>query len=419
MGVVKTGYKMTEVGLIPSDWKTKELETIADVIDPHPSHRAPAEVKNGIPFLGIGDLDKNGNIINKSLRIVSWDVLAEHRKRYKFEEELLGLGRVASIGKVVRLRDDIGDYLISPTLGIIRCHAIPTNYAYFILQSEYIRNYFGKIMSGSTRSSVGMIVLRKIPIPHPPTLQEQKAIATALSDVDTLISQLDQLIEKKQAIKQGAMQELLTPPDQGGKRLEGFSGEWEKIQLSEVADFFKGKGLPKSELKEDGKYKCVHYGELFNQYDEIIIQVRKLTNLKNNVVLSSSNDYLMPTSDVTPNGLATGSAINEKDVILGGDILVIRCDYQRLDNGFLSYAVEANKNQVMTFVKGITVYHLYASDMKQFSFSIPAIEEQKAIAALLMEMSLEIQKLETKRDKYKQIKQGMMQELLTGKTRLV
>jgi type I restriction enzyme, S subunit len=261
--------------------------------------------------------------------------------------------------------------------------------------------------------------ISKIKIPLPPTLTEQKAIATALSDVDALIASLEQTITKKKAIKQGAIQQLLTPPNKGGKRLPGFSGEWVEKTLGDVADFYKGKGLPKSEIKEGGQFPCVHYGELFTKYNEIIYTVISRTDKSEDSFTSKSNDVLMPTSDVTPNGLATASALFEDDIILGGDVLVIR-PHSQLYGSFLAFLVTINRPQIMSLVSGSTVYHLYGSDMSKFRFFMSTdIEEQKAIAQILSDMDAEITQLENKKAKHQAIKQGMMQELLTGKTRLV
>ena len=266
-----------------------------------------------------------------------------------------------------------------------------------------------------------------------PSKVEQTAIANALSDVDALISELEKLTAKKQAIKTATMQQLLT----GRTRLPQFSlredgmpkgykqselGEipedWKFITLGKLVTFLKGSGLPKSELVEDGLSPCIHYGQLFTTYGPKIENILSKTNSPGGVK-SEANDILMPTSDVTPNGLATASSITESEVILGGDILIIRGDKKSLNGVFFSYLINVMHHQVMQLVTGSTVYHLYGSDMKKFCLALPSIVEQTAIATILSEMDDEIQTLEQRLGKTRQIKQGMMQELLTGKTRLV
>ena len=251
-------------------------------------------------------------------------------------------------------------------------------------------------------------------LPVPPE-HEQRAIAEVLSDVDGLIDSLNALITKKRAIKQATMQQLLT----GKTRLSGFSGECETKQLGEIASFFKGSSLfTKTDMFLDGKRRCIHYGELFTTYGERISEVLHGTDREGSFFLSVSNDVLMPASDVTPNGLATASCISESGIILGGDILVIRVPAEVLNGVFLAYAIKINRDQVMQLVTGTTVYHLYGRDMANFTFDLPSIQEQNAIVRVLSDMDAEITALEQRRDKTLAIKQGMMQQLLTGKVRL-
>jgi type I restriction enzyme S subunit len=127
----------------------------------------------------------------------------------------------------------------------------------------------------------------------------------------------------------------------------------------------------------------------------------------------------MPTSDVTPNGLATASCVQMDDVIIGGDVLIIRSLEQALDGVFLSYCISQNKKQILQLVTGSTVYHLYASDMQKFQIPLPPLPEQTAIAAILTDMDTDITTLETRLAKTKALKTGMCQELLTGKIRLL
>lgn len=191
-------------------WIYERLEDVADVIDPHPSHRAPPEAANGIPFVGIGDLNEDGEIVGRKLRYVSAVVFDEHRSRYRVEDNLIGLGRVASIGKVVRLKDVGGKYAISPTLGVIRGTKVSREYLLHALKSQFVTDQFTRIMSGSTRSSVGMVVLRRLVVPLPATETEQTSIAAVLSEMDAELAELGGLLDKTRALKQGMMQKLLT-----------------------------------------------------------------------------------------------------------------------------------------------------------------------------------------------------------------
>jgi type I restriction enzyme S subunit len=127
----------------------------------------------------------------------------------------------------------------------------------------------------------------------------------------------------------------------------------------------------------------------------------------------------MPTSDVTPRGLAKASCVLLDGIVLGGDILIIRSDRNRVFGTFLSFVIRREENQVLQLVTGTTVYHLYGSEMRKFRFKLPPLPEQTAIAQTLSDMDAELTALEQRREKTRALKQAMMQELLTGKTRLV
>lgn len=189
------------------------------------------------------------------------------------------------------------------------------------------------------------------------------------------------------------------------------------VSLGSVATFRKGSGLPKSALRPDGRFRCIHYGELFTKYGPVIVSPKSRTSA-DLPIRSTTGDVLMPTSDVTPRGLAKASAILQDGVVLGGDILVIRSNPARVDPRYLAYVIRNDANQVLKLVRGSTVYHLYATDMRQFQLSLPAIEQQKRAADALQDVDDLIATLERLIAKKQAIKQGMMQQLLTGRTRL-
>lgn len=242
-----------------------------------------------------------------------------------------------------------------------------------------------------------------------PLLKIQQSIATTLADADQLIATLERLITKKQAIKQGMMQELLS----GQTRLPGFTDKWSEVELGEMAQFSKGVGLPKSALEPGAGNLCIHYGELFTHYGPEIHDVASRTPLKLPRT-GQAQDVLMPTSDVTPRGLAKASAVLVDGVGLGGDILVIRPQTERLYGPYLAHTIRYQAEQILQLVHGSTVYHLYAADMKNFRFKKPSVDEQRAICEVFREAQRELYLLSARLRKVRNVKQGMMQELLTG-----
>lgn len=202
------------------------------------------------------------------------------------------------------------------------------------------------------------------------------------------------------------------------KRDTEHSEEWQLKRLGDFARFFKGKGLPKSAISASGKHLCIHYGELFTFYGTTIDNVSSRTDSYSGAFLSRSNDVLMPTSDVTPRGLAKASCLTIDDVILGGDTLVIRSERSRVVGSYLAAQVRYREDQVLKLVTGSTVFHLYARDMRKFQLPVPSVMEQNEIAEALSDIDAEIAALEAQAAKVRAVKQGMMQVLLTGRVRL-
>ena len=188
---------------------------------------------------------------------------------------------------------------------------------------------------------------------------------------------------------------------------------WRITRLGELAQFFKGKGLPKSEITPDGEVPCIHYGELFTKYGEEITSVLSRTAPSNSAFLSRHNDVLMPTSDVTPSGLATASVINQADVVLGGDILVIRCPSEVVLGRHLSALIRLSKRTILGLASGTTVYHIYARDMALLPVPLPPLPEQRKIAAILSSVDEAIAATEQVIEQTRRVKEGLLQELLT------
>lgn len=386
--IIKKGYKQTEIGVIPEDWEVKKLNSLSYSIS-----SGKSKIKS--------------NIWRYPLYWSTWIIWYTDDLDYQWYKILIA--RVgANAWMVNRVR---WDYWVSDNTLILDLKwTVNIDYIYYKLQKYWLN----RMVFGSWQPLITWWQLKELCISLP-ELDEQSAIASILSDTDALIANLDKLIEKKKAIKQGMMQELLT----GKRRFPGFSGEWKIKKLWDLASFFKGKWLPKSSISESWKYKCIHYGELFTQYSEEIQVVKSYTDDSVNLFYSRSNDVLMPTSDVTPNWLAKASAVKEDWVILWWDVMVIRTFEWKMNWTFLAYSIRFHKDQVMQLVSGSTVYHLYWSDMKKFEFKLPpTLEEQDKIVNILNEMSMEIANLEIKRDKLQKVKQGMMQQLLTGNIRV-
>jgi type I restriction enzyme, S subunit len=193
-----------------SEWAENRLGDLADVIDPHPSHRAPKEYLDGIPFIGIGDISENGDIDFSKVRKVHPSIADEHAKAYIVEEGDIAFGRVASIGKVIKLKVTSFKYTISPTMALIKPKSnIVSSFLQYALQSPAVGIQISALTNGSTRQSLGIMNLRELMIVTP-QLPEQEKIAAVLSAADEEISTLEKQLAAYKQQKLGLMQQLLT-----------------------------------------------------------------------------------------------------------------------------------------------------------------------------------------------------------------
>ncbi len=247
-----------------------------------------------------------------------------------------------------------------------------------------------------------------------PPLEEQEKIAQILATWDSAIEQLTDLIAEKQHQKKALMQRLLT----GKQRLPGFNKPWEKRLLNELFKIYKGRDLSKNLVSISGKHQCILYGEIYTKYSEVIREVVSKTDA-NLGVPSISGDILVPASTTTQGiDLAKASVVLEDNVLLGGDINILR-KKNELSSEFFAYALTNVYNfNIAKLTQGITIVHLYPEHLKGLVLYVPELSEQKAIADVLMAADAEIDLLQQQLQAIAEQKQGLMQQLLTGKIRV-
>ncbi|MCF6186938.1 MAG: restriction endonuclease subunit S [Desulfobulbaceae bacterium] len=417
---VRAGYKQTEVGVIPEDW----------TLTPISEH---FEFKNGLnkakQFFGTGKPIVNYMDVYSKIGLEAGDIhgtvslSSEERQRYEIKKGDVFFTRTSEtldeIGLTSVLLDDIDEAVFS---GFV-LRARPTtdsfslNFKKYCFCTRMVRDQITSSGTYTTRALTNGRHLSKVKVPLPPTKAEQEAIAGALSDADGLIESLEQLIAKKRAIKQGTMQELLT----GKKRLPGFSGEWEETSLESVGVFFKGSGIRKHEANS-GVLACVRYGEIYTRHDDYVKSY--YSNISAEVATTArrlrQGDLLFAGSGETREEIGKCVAfLDGMEAYAGGDIVILRP--QNVDSLFLGYYLNTPtiNDQKARKGQGDAVVHISASALAEIDIRIPLHAEQTAIATILSDMDTEITALKAKLTKAKQIKQGMMQELLTGKIRLV
>ena len=448
----ETKFKQTEVGMIPSDWEVKSVGQLTNVL-------------TGFPFPGNTILE-NGNVrLLRGVNITEGQIRhsddidrfysgnIESLREYALREDDLVIGMDGSkVGKnsAIIHKNESGNLLVQRVARLrVKNSKQPISYLFYFISSNNFIAYIDSLKTNSAIPHISPADIRNYTIPLPSKIEEQQRIANALSDVDTLIANLEKLIAKKKNIKQGAMQQLLT----GRKRLPGSgSDERQKECHSERS--------AKREVEESSGYKMTELGMIPTDWEVKTVSdvadnfigltyspenvrdygtlVLRSSNIQNDKIVYEDNvfvDMVIPERALAHDGdilvcVRNGSkALIGKSAILdignarmafGAFMTVLRAK-RGIDNRYLLYAWQSNmiQDQVQESL-GATINQITNADFKRFYLLTPSsIEEQTAIANVLSDMDTEISALETKLAKYRKLKTGMMQQLLTGKIRLV
>ena len=417
---LKPGYKQTEVGSIPADWNVTPLDQCLSRPPRYGINAAAVPFDDTLPtYIRITDISEDGRFVPTP------KVSVAHREATEYllnDGDLVFARTGASVGK---------SYCYDPSDGVLV-------FAGFLIQitpdinqirprllKQYVQTaaYWNWVATMSTRSGQPGINGQEygtLLLPLPPTTDEQVAIATALSDVDALLEGLDRLIAKKRDLKQSVMQQLLT----GDTRLPGFTGEWNSLNMGRQS-YLKARigwqGLTTAEYLESGDYGLVtgtdfregridwggcHFVEK-SRYDQdrfIQLKVGDVLVTKDGTIGKAAYIDHLPFPTTLNSGVFVMRPLNDSYVPKYFFYILM----SRIFTDFL------NK-----LAAGSTISHLYQKDFVGFEFSAPSTnKEQSAIVEVLSDMDSEIEALEQRRAKTADLKQAMMQELLTGKTRL-
>lgn len=409
---LKPGYKQTEVGVIPEDWAVAQFNNVTDLITcgiaATPKYVSEAI---GYPFLSSTNV-KNGRVLWCDYKHIDPQ---QHRQLYKNNPPRKGdvlYSRVGTIGEAAVI-DSEAEFSIYVSLTLIKPkRSLDSNFlAHLLNSSPYKQRARDQVYLGGGVGNLNVEVVRRYPIPIP-SVSEQQAIATALSDADALIEALEQLLAKKRQIKQGAMQELLT----GQRRLPGFAGEWDVKRLGDVIEKFVGGGTP-SRSNSD------YWGDEIpwvTVKDFATFNPRHSQEAITKTGLHNSASHLIPSGTlITSTRMALGRAvIYEVDVAINQDLKAL-FPKSVLDTRYLYFWFQYHGQEIDELGSGSTVKGISLPELKKIEFRLPLRSEQTAIAAVLSDMDAEIATLEAKLAKARSVKQGMMQELLTGRIRLV
>ena len=425
---LRPGYKQTEVGVIPKGWEITNLASVCCDSMQNGVFYQPSRKGYGVKLINVGDLYKQTPIDSDSLEL--FDANEDEKERFRVKNGDLFFTRSSVVPSGIaqcNIYNSSQPESVVFDSHIIRVRPDPnkvvSSYLFRFCVASIARKYLVSHAKTGTMTTIDQGVLGKCPVLLPP-LPEQRTIAAALSDVDALITALDALIAKKRLIKQGAMQELLT----GRRRLPGFAGDlrgdykrtevgvipgdWQVKLFGDIVSIRKQKFDP----HRMGAYSfCIELehigqgsGQILGSGEAIVGSSIKVLFRKNDVLFGKLRAYLRK------------YWLADRDGVASTEIWPLVANTQLTSAQYVFLLV-----QTEGFIEAASIAygtHMPRSDwniIKNYFVALPSLPEQCSIAEVLSDMDAEITALERKRHKTRLLKQGMMQELLTGKTRLL
>ena len=409
--MVKKGYKQTEVGVIPEDWECVRIKDVATISMCKRIFANQTNTIGDVPFYKIGTFGKEADAY------ISNKLYVEFRYKFSFPQkgDIL-ISAAGTLGRTVRYD---GEKAYFQDSNIVWLDINKTR-----LCNEYLNQYYKVIKWASSEGSTiarlynGIIYATYIPLPP---LPEQHRIAKALSDMDSLISSLEKLIAKYKSIKAACLQQMF--PQNGETvprmRLPGFTDDWEQRKAIDIADYSKGNGYSKGDLTDAGT-PIILYGRLYTKYQFAISEVDTFAVPRNGAVYSQGNEVIVPASGETAEDIARASAVEKSGVLLGGDLNILR-PFDFMNPLFLALAISNGEPQkeLAKKAQGKSVVHIHNTDIQEVTIAYPSRTEQDRIVSVFRQLDNLITLHQRKLKKVQKIKQGMMQQLLTGKIRLV
>lgn len=415
---LKPGYKQTEVGVIPEDWDCKNLRELCKKITDG-THDTPKPVPNGIPFLTAIHVKESGIDYENCLYLKKEDheIIFARCNPQQGDVLLVSIGAGVATTAVVSV-----DYefslknvaLLKPSAELLGSYL---NYCLSIRKEAIVH----ALSSGGAQPFLSLSKIAEIQVPAP-ALAEQEQISQTLIDTDALLVSLERLIAKKSDIKQAAMQELLT----GKRRLPGFEGEWEVKRLGDHIKFLRNGVNSRAELQLEGPVKYLHYGDIHASANSFL-SPEHLPSLPGDkaACLDRLADGDLIFSDASEDIDGVGKSVeiygsSKSEIASGLHTIAARFDKTILTDGFKGFLqyIPSFSCHLRRLAAGTKVYATNRKHISTAEVRLPPVSEQKAISNVLVDMGNEIALLQESLNKARSTKQGMMQQLLTGKIRL-
>ena len=415
------GYKDSGVGSIPASWEERRLGDVAVISSGGtPSRDNPSYWNGSIPWVTTSQIDFD-KISEAGEYITEAGLSNSAAKLLPPGTLLMALyGQGKTRGKVGVLMFEAATNQACASITLVA--EVSTEFVRYFLTNRY--DAIRSVSNGGSQDNLSGQIVKNLPVVLPPLL-EQKAIAAALSDLDALLGALDRLIAKKRDLKQAAMQQLLT----GQTRLPGFSENWEIKRLGDHSEFLRNGTHSRAELDEAGPLRYLHYGDIHTALSCVLdaeraamprlaaTKARTLDRLESGDVV-----FVDASEDLVGVGKSVELRMPKRmQVVAGLHTIAVRFSKLVLADGFKAYLqfVPVFRQHLTRLAAGTKVLATSHRHIADVTMSLPSVLEQVAIANVLADMDAELTALHHRRDKTRLLKQGMMQELLTGRTRLV
>lgn len=424
MSEVREGYKMTELGEIPSEWEITELINVVDTMYQGINTVADKVIyqTEGIPILQAKHITSE-QISFDGTKFISIKDYEKYKVKFQPEIGDILLTNIGTIGKVYFV-DEFYKYLIAWNIFMIKVsQKINSNFlTYFLRRIEELGHY-DKLTTGNATKFINKGQMGKILVPVPP-LKEQQKIASILSTVDEQIDETEQLIVKTKELKKGLMQQLLTKgighTEFKQTELGEIPVEWEIVQLDEIADVKGGKRLPKGNqlVNNDTGYPYIRVSDMNDKG----LEIENILYVPEDIAPLISN-YRIFTGELYISVAGTLGLVGIIPQELDGANLTENADRicnLKMNNKYLKYFLESNLIQInINSVRTTSAQpKLALNQIKSFLILKPCIEEQQKIAQILSTVDEQIEVYEQEKAKYEELKKGLMQKLLTGQMRV-
>jgi type I restriction enzyme S subunit len=406
---VKQGYKQTDIGVIPSDWEVRTIGDIADVDADNLGSSTNPEYE----FMYISLEDVGCGVLKNTSEIKFKNAPSRARRKVKKGDVLISTVR-PNLKSHLFVSDEVSNWICSTGYSVLRCKtSICSRFIFDHFFSSIINLQIDNLITGSNYPSINGKDVKSLQIPVPPTLAEQTAIATALSDADSYIASLEKLIAKKRLIKQGTIQHLFKPKE------DWVVNKIHNIIIQVIDNRGKTPPITNNPSIELIETNAISFTLKFPEYSKVTKYVTGLVYNnwfrghphKNDILVSTVGEYSGATA-----------IMGDNRGTIAQNLIALRINEKNVDSHFVFYWSRSTfyQEQINQVMMNQAQPSLRVPWLLNFTISFPLLKsEQTRIAAILSDMDKEMECLEKQLSKAKSIKHGMMQQLLTGKIRLV